>query len=137
MALECLCEPRDRPPAVQAAVRAADDAFSRAVAEAAGSSDDLDQLHDIRQLLSFKTRDTIRSQLRRLVREELSASDTLEADVRLVGRLYDMRSKLAHYGHLDWPSLGDLPERAKDLVRRLLSARLTRMVRAGAGAGVA
>lgn len=94
--------------------------------------DDRASLAALQRELLYRREDSIRAQVRKLVRSELSAdADAAEAAKEVV-RLYDLRSTLVHDGFLEPQILGPALASARSLTRRVLLARYSRIVGAPA-----
>lgn len=92
------------------------------------TEEDRASLDALQRELLHRREDSIRSQVRKLVRSELNGdSDAAEMEKEAV-RLYDLRSTLVHDGSLDPQALGPALTSAKSLVRRVLMARYSNVV---------
>jgi hypothetical protein len=92
------------------------------------TEEDRASLAALQRELLHRREDSIRSQVRKLVRSELkSDGDAAEVEKEAL-RLYDLRSTLVHDGSLDPQVLGPALTSARSLARRVLMARYSSVV---------
>lgn len=123
MAMEALCEPESRPPDVQRLLQ-----DFRACAEEMKDAEGADAetravLGALQQELHFRSRDSIRNQVRRLIRTSLAGDDDVEQRREELDDLYGIRSQLTHGDALGQNELGEAFPRLRDIARRILRAR--------------
>jgi len=121
MALEAMTTGEKRPRVVQELFRDWE-VQAMSLAEAASSSEDKAALESVVREIMHKKDDSLRSQIRRLVKTTLEASGAADADdaSRQALRLYDLRSTLVHTGRLPGKTLETALADAKTLVHRVL-----------------
>ncbi|HWR76550.1 MAG TPA: hypothetical protein VN283_04995 [Thiobacillus sp.] len=92
------------------------------------SAEDLASLEALQRELLFRQEDSVRSQIRKLVRTTLAHAEDADAAARDAVRLYDLRSTLVHEGTLDHQVLSEGTSAARTLVHRTLTARFKALV---------
>ncbi len=138
-ALESLCESAPRPPAALELLehmRQRLDAALAALDQEAPSADK-EALLALGKELNVRSKDSIASQLRRLIRAALSADPNVEEAVKMMGEVYGVRSTLVHTGRLPAKLKIDHYKEALLLVQRVLRARLAGLGRGTVGIGSA
>ena len=111
--------------------RSALDAIDRWIGEikqlqeaASEESDEWEAYDSLIREVGFRRERSIRSSIRSLVRLTLSPSDPeAEALAREAVRLYDVRSRLVHDGHVPGEDLGQAVTMIREIARRVLKAR--------------
>lgn len=91
------------------------------------AEDDKASLESLERELLFRREDSIRSQIRKLVRETLTPADDAELTARSAVKLYDLRSRLVHEGTVDQLELDQATGQAKGLVQKVLAVRFERL----------
>jgi len=129
MAMEALCKPQPRPPEVQ---RLLEDFAERARALKDAKSTDAETcavIDSLRQELHFRTHDSIRNQMRRLIRTSLAGDDDAEERREELDYLYGMRSRLTHGETLPGDELGKAFSRLRHIAQRVLRAKVEASLR--------
>ena len=97
------------------------------------NDDEKTSLDALKRELIFRREDSIRSQIRKLVRTTLAEAPDSESAAREAVRLYDLRSTLVHEGTLEPQQLAEATSTARVLVHRTLLARFEALTGAPAG----
>jgi hypothetical protein len=84
-------------------------------------------LEALERSLKHLSKDSIRTQIRKLVARELTADQDVLDRAKDAVKLYDLRSTLVHTGYLDPLTLNTATTKAKSLVQRVLSSRFQRV----------
>lgn len=93
------------------------------------SAEDMASLESLEREMLFRREDSIRSQIRRLVRDLLASENDADLTTRNALRLYDLRSRLVHEGTLPQLDLDRATREAKQLVHRVMAIRFERLTR--------
>ncbi|TQE99595.1 MAG: hypothetical protein FKY71_07710 [Spiribacter salinus] len=124
MAMEALCEPEKRPPEVRTLLKHFATRITEMKDAPATGPESRAVLESLQREVDFRTGDSIRNQMRRLIRATLAGEDDVEDVTGEMVALYDKRSTLIHTGTLPRQELGDAVPRARAIARRVLRARL-------------
>lgn len=131
MALEALTTGEARPRIIQNLFNGWETHAQALISDESVDAEDKEALNAIVKEMLHKKEDSLRSQIRRLVKTCLmksGAPDAVEASRKAL-ELYDLRSTLVHTGHLPAESLATALAEAKDIVYRVLrSMYLSRAV---------
>lgn len=87
------------------------------------TADELASLESLERELLFRKNDSVRSQIRHLVRTTLATRPDVEQVSRTALRLYDLRSRLVHEGYVPPKELDEATSEVKELVHKVLVAR--------------
>ena len=87
------------------------------------TADELASLDSLERELLFRRNDSVRSQIRQLVRTTLAGAPNVDQVARAALRLYDLRSRLVHEGYVEPKELDDATSEVKELVQKVLVAR--------------
>lgn len=91
------------------------------------SSEESFALRALLQEVAYRRDESIRSSIRKLVRDALASDDDAQKLAKQAVDIYDKRSRLVHDGHLPHTELVQASSDAKLIVKRILIARFNQV----------